>query len=58
MDTIDARRGTVRSRIEKLRRAMQRHRVAAVVVPSSDPHLSEYLPERWQGRDWLSGFTG
>ena len=58
MDTIDARRGTVRSRIEKLRRAMQRHGVAAVVVPSSDPHLSEYLPERWQGREWLSGFTG
>ena len=58
MDTIDARRGTVRSRIEKLRRAMQRHGLAAVVVPSSDPHLSEYLPERWQGREWLSGFTG
>ena len=58
MDTIDARRGTVRSRIEKLRRAMQRRGVAAVVVPSSDPHLSEYLPERWQGREWLSGFTG
>jgi Xaa-Pro aminopeptidase len=30
----------------------------AVLVPSSDPHLSEYLPERWQGRQWLSGFTG
>ena len=27
-------------------------------MPSSDPHLSEYLPERWQGRQWLSGFTG
>ncbi len=31
---------------------------SAVLVPSSDPHLSEYLPERWQGRQWLSGFTG
>jgi Xaa-Pro aminopeptidase len=29
-----------------------------VLVPSSDPHISEYLPERWQGRQWLSGFTG
>ena len=29
-----------------------------MLVPSSDPHLSEYLPERWQGRQWLSGFTG
>lgn len=58
MDTLDARRAIVRSRIQKLRHAMQRHGVAAVVVPSSDPHLSEYLPERWQGREWLSGFTG
>jgi Xaa-Pro aminopeptidase len=27
-------------------------------VPSSDPHLSEYLPDRWRAREWLSGFTG
>jgi Xaa-Pro aminopeptidase len=32
--------------------------VHALVVPSADPHLSEYLPDRWQGRRWLSGFTG
>ena len=32
--------------------------LAACPVPSSDPHLSEYLPARWQGREWLSGFTG
>jgi Xaa-Pro aminopeptidase len=32
--------------------------LAACLVPSSDPHLSEYLPARWQGREWLSGFTG
>lgn len=30
----------------------------AVLLPSSDPHLSEYLPERWQGRVHFSGFTG
>ena len=58
MDTLDTRRAIVRSRIENLRRAMQRQGIAAVIVPSSDPHLSEYLPERWQGRKWLSGFTG
>ncbi|GAB2860105.1 aminopeptidase P family protein [Pseudoduganella ginsengisoli] len=29
-----------------------------MLVPSADPHLSEYLPPRWQGREWLSGFTG
>ena len=37
---------------------MARHGVDAFIVPSSDPHLSEYLPRRWQGREWLSGFTG
>jgi Xaa-Pro aminopeptidase len=58
MDTLDTRRAAVRARIEALRQAMARHGLAAVVVPSSDPHLSEYLPERWKGREWLSGFTG
>jgi len=37
---------------------MRDAQVDAFIVPSSDPHLSEYLPERWQGRQWLSGFTG
>ncbi|KNE75519.1 Xaa-Pro aminopeptidase [Candidatus Burkholderia crenata] len=45
-------------RIELLRGAMAREVLAAVLVPSSDPHISEYLPEHWQGRQWLSGFTG
>lgn len=46
------------ARLEQLRAAMASHGVDAFIVPSSDPHLSEYLPERWQGREWLSGFTG
>ncbi len=44
--------------LEQLRAAMARHGVDALIVPSSDPHLSEYLPGRWRGRQWLSGFTG
>ena len=32
--------------------------VDAVLIPSADPHLSEYLPGRWKGREHLSGFTG
>ena len=55
---MDTRTSPYRLRIEKVRDALQRHGLAAVLVPSSDPHLSEYLPERWQGRQWLSGFTG
>ncbi|HJV05758.1 MAG TPA: aminopeptidase P family protein [Chromobacteriaceae bacterium] len=48
----------IRQRIQSLRLAMQGAGVDACLVPSSDPHLSEYLPERWKSRQWLSGFTG
>jgi Xaa-Pro aminopeptidase len=44
--------------LAQLRAVMQREHVDAILVPSADPHLSEYLPGRWQGREWLSGFTG
>jgi len=37
---------------------MRELNVHAVLVPSSDPHVSEYLPGRWQGRAFFSGFTG
>lgn len=46
------------SRLEQLRSAMQQAQVDAYVVFSSDPHLSEYLPDYYQGRAWLSGFEG
>jgi len=49
---------TVSERLHALRSRMQAHQVDAVLIPSSDPHLSEYLAERWQGRQWFSGFTG
>ena len=55
---MDTRTSPFRLRIERVRDALRKHGLAAVLVPSSDPHLSEYLPERWQGRQWLSGFTG
>jgi Xaa-Pro aminopeptidase len=46
------------NKLEGLRAAMRRHQVDACMVPSADPHLSEYLPAHWQGREWLSNFTG
>lgn len=55
---MDTRTSPFRLRIEQAQAALARRGLAAVLVPSSDPHLSEYLPERWQGRQWLSGFTG
>ncbi|BDT56800.1 aminopeptidase [Massilia varians] len=45
-------------RLAQLRSAMARAGIDAFVVPSSDPHLSEYLPGHWKGREWVSGFTG
>jgi Xaa-Pro aminopeptidase len=55
---MDTRTSPCRARIAKTQEALARHGLAALLVPSSDPHLSEYLPEHWQGRQWLSGFTG
>ncbi|HVO05725.1 MAG TPA: aminopeptidase P family protein [Burkholderiaceae bacterium] len=55
---MDSRISVQRERIERVREALVRHGAHALLVPSADPHLSEYLPERWQGRQWLSGFTG
>jgi Xaa-Pro aminopeptidase len=58
MDTLEASRALVRQRIAALRATLESHQLAGYMVPSSDPHLSEYLPERWRAREWLSGFTG
>ncbi len=55
---MDIRTSPQRLRLARLREQMAHDGVDALLVPSSDPHLSEYLPARWQGREWLSGFTG
>jgi len=46
------------ARLTQLRAAMKSHGLDAYIIPSADPHLSEYLPQRWQGREHYSGFTG
>lgn len=48
----------VPERLRATRALMQREGIDALLVPSADPHLSEYLPEHWQARQWLSGFQG
>ena len=55
---MDTRTSPIPVRIESVRDSLRSLGIDALLVPSSDPHLSEYLPERWQGRVWLSGFTG
>lgn len=53
-DTLSA----IPARLLQLRHAMREHGLDAYLIPSSDPHLSEYLPGRWQGREYFSGFSG
>jgi Xaa-Pro aminopeptidase len=48
----------IERRLAQVRARLAAHGADALFVPSADPHLSEYLPERWKGRTWLSGFTG
>ena len=55
---MDTRTSPIRLRLTQLREVLAHEKVHALLVPSADPHLSEYLPGRWQGREWLSGFTG
>ena len=53
-DSVQVRR----ERLQNARTLMAEHGVDALIIPSADPHMSEYLPVYWQGRAWLSGFTG
>ncbi len=48
----------VPERIAALRRQMRQHDLHAYLVPSTDAHQSEYVPECFLRRPWISGFTG
>ena len=45
-------------RIAALREAMKQHTIDAYIIPTSDPHMSEYPADCWKYREWISGFTG
>lgn len=45
-------------RIAALREAMKQHNVDAYIIPTSDPHMSEYPAACWKYREWISGFNG
>ena len=49
---------TPNEKIQALRQLMQAEGWGAVVISGTDPHSSEYLPQRWQVRQWMMGFTG
>lgn len=46
------------ARVLAVRAILAERGLSALIIPSADPHMSEYLPVYWQGRAWLSGFTG
>lgn len=52
------RHDTISARLAALREEMRREGLSAFIFPSADPHMSEYVPARWEGRKWISGFDG
>lgn len=49
---------TINERLTALRSSMKSHHIHAYIIPSSDPHQSEYVPDHFKSRAWISGFTG
>lgn len=49
---------TPKEKVASLREEMKKNNIDAFIVYSADPHMSEYLPDEWEERTWLSGFTG
>ena len=45
-------------RLNALRSFMQVYDIQACIIPTTDPHISEYTPDHWKTRQWISGFTG
>ena len=48
----------IRNRLASLRQEMETRQLSAFIVPSTDPHSGEYVPEHWETRKWITGFTG
>jgi len=49
---------TIKERIEALRKILKQQGIKAFIVPSTDPHMSEYVASHWESRQWISGFSG
>lgn len=48
----------IENRLEQLREIMRKYNADFYLVPSVDPHRNEYVPDHWQRRSFISGFTG
>jgi|WetSurMetagenome_2_1015567.scaffolds.fasta_scaffold07722_5 Xaa-Pro aminopeptidase len=47
-----------KKRLALLRSAMAKRKLDACIIPITDPHLDEYVPEYWRVIEWFTGFTG
>jgi Xaa-Pro aminopeptidase len=48
----------VQDKLKDLRTELENRNVKAVIIPSNDPHFSEYPAKCWKYRKWISGFSG
>src|SRR5574344_164427 len=48
----------IQERLKDLRNLMAHQEIAAIIVPGTDPHASEYIAEHWQERQLICGLTG
>ena len=48
----------INQRLEDLRNLMADRKIDAYIIPTSDPHQSEYLADHYKEREFISGFTG
>ena len=51
-------RQSIKERMRALRMTFPPNYIKAFIIPSTDPHLSEYVAPHWMSREWISGFTG
>ncbi|MFM1534396.1 aminopeptidase P family protein [Helcococcus ovis] len=49
---------SIYDRVDNLRDLMMDRDIEAYIVPTSDPHQSEYLSDYYKTREYISGFTG
>ena len=52
------KKNEIPERLSDLRKFMENKNLNVFVIPSTDPHLSEYPAPIWESRKWISGFTG
>ena len=56
--TIVTSNHNVPERIAALRELMRTNAIDACIVPTGDPHMSEYTSDHYKAREFITGFTG